>query len=248
MLSTAILLGIWAAIAGTDYRIGCFGFETALMSGLVVGIILGDPATGVLIGGTLELMWMGQVAVGGSILPDIPIGATLATAFGILGGRSVEGALAIGLPVGLAAAGFRVLHHTTYTVLARWADREAERANFRGIEAANLTGTLFHAVQNFVVVFAAVYFGAEHVAGILKAMPEWLSGGLATAGQMLPAVGIGILLKLMWDNRLLPFLALGYVGFAYLKMNLVALGIAGAALGVLYVLVTQRKEEGDLGV
>ena len=46
-----------------------FAFNT-IICGWLVGLVMGDPATGLTIGATLQLMSMGVVAVGGSSMPD----------------------------------------------------------------------------------------------------------------------------------------------------------------------------------
>ena len=51
-----------------------FAFNT-IVCGWLVGLIMGDAATGLYIGATLQLMSMGVVAVGGSSMPDYPVAA-----------------------------------------------------------------------------------------------------------------------------------------------------------------------------
>ena len=46
-----------------------FAFNT-IICGWLVGLVMGDSATGLTIGATLLLMSMGVVAVGGSSMPD----------------------------------------------------------------------------------------------------------------------------------------------------------------------------------
>lgn len=43
--------------------------------GLLVGWIMGDPITGLIVGGTMELMQVGLLGVVGSSVPDYQIGA-----------------------------------------------------------------------------------------------------------------------------------------------------------------------------
>ena len=73
-----------------------FAFNT-IVCGWLVGLnTMGDAATGLDIGATLQLMSMGVVAVGGSSMPDYPVAAIIATAIACSTGRGMEAGLAIG--------------------------------------------------------------------------------------------------------------------------------------------------------
>ena len=71
---------------------------------------MGDAATGLYIGATLQLMSMGVVAVGGSSMPDYPVAAIIATAIACSTGRGMEAGLAIGLPVAMLGVNFDVIY------------------------------------------------------------------------------------------------------------------------------------------
>ena len=86
-----------------------FAFNT-IVCGWLVGLIMGDVATGLYIGATLQLMSMGVVAVGGSSMPDYPVAAIIATAIACSTGRGMEAGLAIGLPVAMLGVNFDVIY------------------------------------------------------------------------------------------------------------------------------------------
>lgn len=60
MLMEAVLLALWAGIAGIDQFNVLTHLHRPLVTGLVVGLILGDVKTGLLAGATLEFVWMGK--------------------------------------------------------------------------------------------------------------------------------------------------------------------------------------------
>jgi len=64
---------------------------------------------------------------------------------------------------------------------------------------------------------------------------QWISQGLAIAGKGLPVVGFALLLTYMDMKKYWPFMAVGYVLFAYMGVNTIGLAIAGAAFGALYL-------------
>ena len=58
-LLQAFALGLLAFIAGPDMFNGLTHMHRPVVLGPLVGLILGDLHTGILTGGTLELVWMG---------------------------------------------------------------------------------------------------------------------------------------------------------------------------------------------
>ena len=86
-----------------------FAFNT-IVCGWLVGLVMGDPATGLYIGATMQLMSMGVVAIGGSSMPDYPVAAIIATAIACSTGRGMEAGLAIGIPVAMLGVNFDVIY------------------------------------------------------------------------------------------------------------------------------------------
>lgn len=80
----AILIGLIVFIGKADYFIGTAMFGRPLVLGALVGIVLGDIPTGVMIGFQLELIFMGMQAIGASIPPDMIVGS-------VLGNRGIDG-------------------------------------------------------------------------------------------------------------------------------------------------------------
>ena len=54
MLVQAILVGIWAGIAGVDKLVLQTHIHRPIVTGLIVGLILGDVNTGLITGATLS--------------------------------------------------------------------------------------------------------------------------------------------------------------------------------------------------
>ena len=60
MIGQAILLGCIAFIAQSEYALGTSLLSRPIVTGLFVGIVLGDVKTGVIMGATLELAFIGS--------------------------------------------------------------------------------------------------------------------------------------------------------------------------------------------
>ncbi len=80
MLTDALLIALLAGLAGVDLFDGLTHFHRPVVMGPLVGLILGDVYTGLLVGGTLELVWMGMVPLAGAQPPNVVIGGVIGTA------------------------------------------------------------------------------------------------------------------------------------------------------------------------
>jgi mannose PTS system EIIC component len=64
-----------------------------------------------------------------------------------------------------------------------------------------------------------------------------IMNGLSVAGNLLPAVGMAMLLRMLWENKIAVFFFLGFVLVAYLKLPLVAVAVIAF---IVAVLIAQR--------
>lgn len=64
-----------------------------------VGLVLGDLQTGLAVGASLELLFMGSVSIGAYVPPNETIGGVLACAFAIQLGQGTETAIALAMPI-----------------------------------------------------------------------------------------------------------------------------------------------------
>ena len=62
----AFLVALWAALCGIDKYDVALNFHRPLITGPVIGFILGDVQTGLIAGAAMELAWLGLVPNAGS--------------------------------------------------------------------------------------------------------------------------------------------------------------------------------------
>ena len=230
MLVQALLVGIWAGIAGIDLFDGLTHIHRPLVTGAVVGLILGDFETGLKAGAALELVWAGMVPLAGAQPPNVVIGGIIGTAFAILTKQAPEVAVGIAVPFAVAAQGCITLLFTIYSPIMHKMDDYARKADTKSIDRLNYLGPVILFVFYFVISFLPIYFGAEQAQRIVEMMPEWLIGGLSVAGGIMPAVGFGMLLKIMFKVEYAPFFAIGFIAAAYLNLPILAVAAIGLSI------------------
>ena len=97
-----VLVFIVACIAGMGSILDEFQFHRPLIA-LPVGIVLGDMKTGIIIGGTLEMIALGWMNIGAAVAPDAALASIISTILVIAGHQSIGAGIALAIP--LAAAG-----------------------------------------------------------------------------------------------------------------------------------------------
>ena len=96
----SILLTLYAGFQIMDELHWYSSAGSAVFSGFITGLIMGDMATGLYNGGSMQLTILGVGTFGGASRIDANSGTLIATAFAVSSGMDPEQALAvIGVPV-----------------------------------------------------------------------------------------------------------------------------------------------------
>ena len=99
MIFEASLVALWAFFCGIDKYDVALNIHRPLITGPVVGLIMGDMQVGLIAGATLELAWLGLVPNAGAQPPDVTLGTIAAVAFAVMTNQSPEVAMGIGMPI-----------------------------------------------------------------------------------------------------------------------------------------------------
>lgn len=233
-LGSAILLSALCAFFGwTNYGFVNLGTTRPIICGTLVGIILGDAETGIIIGGTLQLVYLGVQGIGAAIPVNSTTATTVTTAIAITTGADMETALALAIPVSVMGQLGRMAAWTINAPIMHMADKLAENAEYKKMKMLQILGSLVFYVTEFIPVFLCIYLGGNFVANINENMPPLVSAWLSKATGMLPALGFGMLVALMYKPKFLPFFIIGFVMSAVFKGSLLAIALLGAAMALM---------------
>ncbi len=255
-LLQSIILGIIAFIAGLDLYNGLTHFHRPVVLGPIVGLVLGDLQTGILVGGTLELVWMGLAPLAGAQPPNVIIGTVVGATFAITTKTDPTVAVGVAVPFAIAVQmGITFLFSIMSAVMSR-CDKMAEEANLKGIDYVNYFGLLVLGTFYFFCAFLPVYFGAEHAGKIIEMLPKQVIDGLGVAGGIMPAIGFAVLMKIMMKNVYIPYFILGFVAAAWLQLPVLAIAAAATAMAIIDYMrkgtetaeVKVQKEEFEDGI
>ncbi len=233
---TALVLAVIAGAAYMTRRIGGdTQFERPIVLAPIVGLILGDLQTGIVVGGAFELIFIGAAAIGGAVPPNIVLATVIGTSFAIETGGGTQTALLVGVPAAVVASSFELLAKGGCSFLVHRADSYAQTANGRGITGVIWTGNALHFFSYAVPAFLALYFGQSAVRALTNALSGPANDGLVAAASLLPAVGFGILLTVLYNRALFPLFFVGFALAAYAGFTVVGVVLlAGALMLFLY--------------
>lgn len=231
-----LLLTLYSAYQICDELTIVSSAGSPVFAGFISGLIMGDMATGLTIGASLQLMVLGVGTFGGASRIDATSGAVLATAFSVSQGIDPELAVStIAVPVAALLVYTDIAGRFSTTYFAHRVDAAVEKFDYAAIERNYLLGAIPWAASRALPVFLALAFGGEFVNTMVTAIQEyqWIANGLTLAARMLPGLGFAILLHYLPLKRNLHYLAVGFALTAMLTVlygNVTALG--GAVSGI----------------
>jgi len=242
---TYILIALIAMFGHSEDFLGTTLLSRPLVLGPLVGLVLGDITQGIIIGGTLELIFMGNIKVGAAIPPDIITGGVLGTAFAIISGKGPAIALAIAVPVSILAemliSGLFVLR----AMLNKKFNQYAEDGDYKGIQRLHILSGLLRPLLMGLITLLALQLGAAAMKTFLDMIPAWVQSGLQVAGNMLPALGFALLMNLMFNKKVAPYFFLGFMLAAYLKLPVIAIGGLGVIIAFIVTQNTPKETTDD---
>src|SRR5699024_4085255 len=119
--------------------------------------------------------------------------------------------------------------------MVHFMDRAAEKGNIRSIERWQILAILLQGVRIAIPAAALCIVPASVVTNALNQMPAWLANGMAIGGGMVAAVGYAMVINMMSTKETWPFFALGFVIAAIPNLTLIALGVIGVVLAMIYM-------------
>ncbi|MEW9676830.1 PTS sugar transporter subunit IIC [Lentibacillus sp. L22] len=240
---TALLLGLIAFVAQSEYALGTSLISRPIVTGMLTGLVMGDVKTGLIMGATLELAFIGAFSVGAAIPPNVVVGGVLGTAFAISSGAGAETALLLGLPIATLALIFENLYMgVVLPIVLHKADKYAEEANIRGITIMHVLGGLGMSTMIGAIVFISYFAGSDAIKNVLDAIPSPVQTGLEVATGLIPALGFAMLARLLINKQVAPYFFLGFLIVAYLKVPVTGIALLGAIVAVVMVNVMQTQK------
>jgi mannose/fructose/N-acetylgalactosamine-specific phosphotransferase system component IIC len=222
-------------------------FGAPLVSGLINGLLLGDLSYGLQCGATVMMAYIGLVAIGGSLPSDLSLAGYLGVYMTMAAHADPSVGITIAVPLGFLGILCSNAKMALNPIWVHRADRYAAEGNDRGVVAMNLFASqIVPFITYFIPAFLCVLFGAPFLEMLLGVVPQQVISILKLIGAMVPALGLAMLMNMMNKRSTIPFFLIGFVLAAYLKLDIIALAILGVAYGILHLLYTRKRGEGNV--
>lgn len=174
-----VLVFIVACIAGMESVLDEFQFHRPLIACTLIGAVLGDMKTGIIIGGTLEMIALGWMNIGAAVAPDAALASIISTVLVIAGHQSIGAGIALAIPLAAAGQVLTIIVRTITVAFQHAADKAAENGNLTALSWLHVSSLFLQAMRIAIpAVIVAISVGTSEVQGMLNAIPEVVTGGL----------------------------------------------------------------------
>ena len=242
-LFQGICLAVMAFIVGIDFWLEALFIFRPLIVSTLTGLILGDLRLGLLTGALTELAFAGLTPAGGTQPPNPVLAGVMTTVIAYTAKVDAKIAIGLALPFSFLMQYIILFYYSIFSFFMKKADKYAEDVEIKKFYFLNLVTTLIVGVSYAIIVFISSYVAQEAVQNLVNSMPGWLTHGFEVAGGILPAVGFGLLLRVMLQKQYVPYLIIGFVVASFLKFsNLLPIALLGTAFAI-YEYFNQKKIE-----
>lgn len=233
-----ILVVIVAFLAGIEGVVDEFQFHQPLVACTLIGLVTGNLEAGIVLGGSLQMIALGWANIGAAVAPDAALASVASAIILVLGGQGVKGvstAIAVAIPLAVAGLFLTMVVRTLSVACVHRMDAEAEKVNFRGVEMWHIIAICLQGLRIAIPAACLLAIPTETVQNFLQSMPAWLTDGMSIGGGMVVAVGYAMVINMMATKETWPFFALGFVFACVSEFTLIALGVIGVVIAIVYL-------------
>lgn len=254
-VAKSLLIALWVAGVMSRWLLGGASLTlrfSPLMTGLVVGIVMGRVADAMIVTASLQLIYMGVFSPGGSMPSEPAVAAAIAVPVALLGNLTPEASIAIAVPVGFLGSYLYQFRFFLNTFIGKKTDVAIEKMDEKAIKRSIITYPTIASFVLFVpLIFVALYFGAPVIADVVAKLEgtvflhilDVVGGGLA-------AIGIATTIYVIGIKDYLLFFLLAYFLSVILKdmnVNMLVYAILGTIISILAVgNKNQAKEDKEV--
>lgn len=250
LIALFIYLAAIGSIVGNT--IGWYALGRPLVAAFVVGIILGDVQTAMIVGIPLQIMYMGNVTPGGAVAWDLSYATYIGTAGALVFGGGLGTTELIGLAVVFAGIGGlvgQIMWNVSYACnlpLNRIANKYAEAGETKKMFIPNVVGgqLIGFACRFFpAVIVLTSMTAASGQADFATMIPGWVTTVLGVFGGMMASLGMGIILSFLIKKKYhFAIFLMGFILITYLGLNMMAVATISILTAVLYFVAMNKSE------
>ena len=209
-----------------------------------IGLIMGNLPDAMIMGASLQMIYLGAIAPGGTLPSDEALSSCIAIPLALQAGLDPSIAVTLAVPIGLLGVLIDNLKRTYMSFFVHIADKAVEENNVKKMRRAEFWYPLFASVPlRIIPTFLALLLGVDAVSAFLDAIPAWATNGLSVAGGLLPAVGFAVTIMVIGKKNLIPYFIIGFALVAYSGMNTIGVAVLAICIALLQGIFVHSDEQ-----
>lgn len=241
LLYQAFAVGFVVAFSKWLNAYGSFAQLMPFFWYILLALMLGkSPAEALILAAAVELAFYGVMQIGGVLPQDTLVGGILGVAFALMLHQKPAVAVALAVPISMLAVVVWNLLKFWFTANVELFEKYIEQRNIKKFNRLWWIQVGVYELAYFAIGFFAILLGTAGVKAFVSSIPATFLTALTVAAGMLPAVGMGMLLKYVWNISFLPFFIVGFLFAAYLKLPIMGISILGVAFGLIMFFIDRE--------
>lgn len=242
-LFQSILLGglYWLSYCGFGCHFLNLWVLQPLPLSVLVGLVMGDVPTAMIVGATIQPMFLSQTQAGWVITEDTSAAGIITAAVVITTGVSMQSAMAIAVAVGVVMCQLTNVRMTVGAVWNHLTDKYIAEGKYEKTWLSSVVfPSLFKIILYWIPMTLALYFGAESLGFFINGLPEWLQNGLSAVGSLMPILGFAIVASAITKKGMFPFYIAGFFVVAYSGLSAIGIALLGLFVAFFYFKCTNK--------
>lgn len=212
MLLDALTVSIIGGVLCLDRVFVQAALSRPIVAGAIIGLVLGELRSGLLIGALVELFWVDQFQIGAYIPPNDSVAAIVITAGTVISGKALGGiskelvatAALLFIPFGILGRQMDIAVMRANDGLSRRALADAVNGDLAGVEKKQFYGLAGYFLASFVFLAVATLVAGGTLLCVYPAIPEKLFPALKYVYSFLPLLGIAVALNTIKLKGMVP--------------------------------------------
>jgi PTS system mannose-specific IIC component len=203
MILNVIVVCFTGGILCLDRVVPQIMISRPIVAAPIIGLILGDPYTGLIVGAFIELFWIDRLPIGAYIPPNDTMAAILITASSIesarLLGNMSHGLIALSvlifIPFGILAQQMELWIAKGNEKMTREALNDAAKGDIRSIARKHLWAILKTYLLSVAFILISLPIGIAAMTRIYPHLAPFVVRGLTLVYSLFPLLGVAVALN-----------------------------------------------------
>lgn len=241
-ITSISLVLLIAFMAGMDGILDEWQFHQPLVVAPLIGLVLGDIQTGIILGGTLQMIMIGWMNIGAAIAPDIALPSVI-TAILTCGPAdlTIKQGIVLAIPIAIIGQWLTIMVRKIVSKRIHKADLAAERGDLNAVSHIHLNSLFIQGLRVLIPVGGLLLIKPELIYRWINQLPSIITNGIEVSVGLIVAVGFAIIIHMLADKSVWPWFFIGFGLSIIVKFNIILMTVLGICLIIIYLKVNDHE-------